>query len=135
MDLNILKIDLDFSTLDEVKEILIERLGYLNDIGAFSVTHIEEIIAGYKTSYNVKIYLNKNISCELIIMLQLILGSDWRKETNTIMNHYKFNMEYSNRLFCIKRYKDGNYINAIKYNITSEILNTINNINRKICYN
>lgn len=141
MENNILKVDLDKNTKKELIDELSYRLKYLNSFNLFKIEHIDKIEAGYKQTWNVKLYLNKNYSETAIIMLQLLLGSDWRKETHTIINHFVLNMEYSNRMFDIKTYKQyerdeaGNITGhkfyqryVTKTDITQKILQKINDM-------
>jgi len=134
MEKNILKIDCDCDTLEEVIDLIVERCSYLHDTKFFPFHNFNKIIAGKKTKYNVKIYLNHNLKEEFIIMLQLIFNSDWRKEINTIVNHYLLKMDYSNRMFDIKRYKVGNIKYSKKYNITSIVEEKVRNPLRKKSY-
>lgn len=121
MDLNILKVDLDSKTLIEAMDILWVRLAYINDIGFFKFSYIDKIIASKKKSWNVKIYLNKDLREDIIIILQFCLGSDWRKEINTTLNHFCLKMEYSNRMFDYKNYGRSGFKEARKVDITREI--------------
>ena len=122
MEKNILKIDLDLDKRKDCINLIFERLSYLHDLEVFPYTHINKIVLGKKKSYNCKIYLNKDISEKLIIILQLILGSDWKKEVNTLLNHFVLKMNYSNRMFDIKRYPNGKLKTSKHYDIT-EIIN------------
>lgn len=131
--MNILKIDYDeFRTLPEVKTELKKRLSYIYDLKLISLKYLRKIETVKKTNYCVRIYFTKNFKCESdIIILQLLLGSDWMKETNTYLNHFVLNMQYSNRIFTTKRYK-GNKIKTAKIkNITLNILTYLKSKTRK----
>lgn len=134
MEKNILKIDCDCESLEETIDLIVERCSYLHDTGFLPFKHFNKIIAGKKTKFNVKIYLNCDLREEFIIMLQLIFNSDWRKEINTIVNHYVLKMDYSNRMFDIKRYKSGNLKYSKKYNITSIVEEKVRNPLREKSY-
>jgi hypothetical protein len=137
MEKNILKIDLDMKNKKNVIKHLKERLSYVEDIGFFNVSEkIEKIILIKKSSYGCKIFLNENLKEEYsIVIFQLILGSDYMKEINTLYNHYVLEMQYSNRLFDCKRYKNGKIKIAKEINITTEILQYINSKKRKKSHN
>lgn len=107
MDRNILRIDLDVKTYKEALYIITDRLSYFHDINFLKVDIIDCIEFIYKTNFSCRIKLNHRFSPMWIVMLQTLLGSDYRKEVNTLINHFKYNMKYSNRLFTVKRYKDG----------------------------
>lgn len=131
MDRNILKVDTDTYYLFSTINIISERLIYLNDSGVFPFRYIKKIIASKKKRWNVKIYLSKNITVELIILLQLILASDYKKEINTMINHYALKMEYSNRMFTIKKYKNNDVLISREIDITNKIIEKIKNEKRK----
>ena len=135
MDNNILKIDLDEPNKKKAIDLLKSRLAYMHDIKFFDINNIEYIKLFYKSSYGCKIKLYYSFKPEMIIILQLLLGSDYQKEVNTMLNHFKFNMEYSNRLFLVKRYK-GNLLKFAKeYDVTNSIIKFVNNSKRKKNYN
>lgn len=130
MDLNILKIDLDLKFITNAKRVLKERLSYLNDMGVLDYKIIKSIVLGKKTSYNAKIILKEDVKDEKnIIILQLMLGSDYMKEVNTFLNHFIFNMRYSNRMFDVKRYQKGVIKESKKTDVTKEILDYVSNKN------
>jgi hypothetical protein len=136
MELNILKIDLDKKSFFLTIKILKQRLSYLHDLKIFSCNLIEEIVLIKKTKYSAKIYLKENLADEKnIIILQLLLGSDYMKEANTLLNHFVYKMSYSNRMFDVKRYKNGDVICGVKYNVTNKIKQYILDKNRKKNYN
>lgn len=121
MDKTILKIDLDFHKRSDCIELLRDRLSYMHDLKFFLITKIKKIVLVKKTNYSAKIYLNKPISETLIIFLQLLLNSDYRKEVNTIINHFILKMKYSNRMFDVKRYKDGTIKEAFYFDVTKQV--------------
>lgn len=132
MNRDVLKVDLDLKDIRQVKKQLGIRLGYLHDIHLFNFNHISLIEAGKKKTWNAKIYLKNNIKEEQVLFLQLILGSDWRKEANTILNHYHLGMKYSNRMFDIKIYYNlQNIMKARKVDITEDVKKRVFDKNRK----
>lgn len=131
MDTDILKIDLDCKFKWQAINLLGERLGYMNDLNFFHFHNINTVTLIKKSTYGAKIKLKKKLTPEQIVIFQLILGSDYRKEVNTLLNHHKFGMEYSNRLFTCKRYK-GNKIKVAKIiDITTILENKVYAENRK----
>lgn len=134
MEYNILKIDLDLHSKKKAVTHLRERLAYMHDLGFFSIAHIDTIQLIKKSSYGAKITLKCDLSATCIILFQSILGSDWRKEINTFINYYHFNMQYSNRLFTCKRYKDGSFKIAKLIDVTEEIKNFVSG-DRKVYFN
>lgn len=130
METNLLKIDLDIPMRKDCIKLLQERLAYLNDLGALPIEHIKSITLVKKTRIGCKIYLHVHLKAEMIIMLQLILGSDYKKEVNTILNHFVLGMEYSNRLFDIKQYKCGKIMGASKYDATKLVKDYVLDKNR-----
>lgn len=136
MDLNILKPDCDLRFKFQIINLLKERLAYIHDMGILKSNHIKKIELMYKTKYSAKIYLKDNLKDEKnIIIMQLLLGSDYMKETNTIVNHFMLNMQYSNRMFNIKRYPNKKIRVARLYDVTNLVLNHVSNKNRKKNYN
>jgi len=79
----------------------------------------------------------KNKECEelFVVTLQLMLGSDYKKEINTLINHFKLEMEYSNRLFTTKRYANGKLKTAIIIDITKEVKDFVLDNDRTKNYN
>lgn len=136
MELNILKIDLDEIFYLNVIKTLKQRLSYLSDLGIFNPDIIEKVIIIKKSKHSVKIYLSKNLYNEKsVIITQLLLGSDYMKEANTLLNHFVYKMSYSNRMFDVKRYKTGEIISCKQYDVTKEILDYIYDKQRKKNYN
>jgi len=132
MELNILKVDIDFRFKRNTIKLLIERLSYIHDLGLYDCNQIKKIELIFKTKYGCKIYLKKDLYDEKnIILFQLLLNSDYMKEVNTILNHFKFNMDYSNRMFDCKRYKYGEIKIGKIYDVTDEVLNKVLKKNRK----
>lgn len=129
---NILKIDLDKEDILEAIKIISERLKYLNDNKILDFRFIEKIELVYKSKYSVKILLKKNIDNDHIIIFQLILGSDWRKESYSFKDLHIHKIEYWNRMFDCKRYPDGTYKYAKKYDITSIITDLVKMTKEKL---
>ena len=118
---NVLKIDLDLYSREEAVNTIVERIRYFRDIMGVPVGYWYKIELLRKTRYSCKIHIIKPVKDERsIIMLQLIFGSDWRKELNTFYNAEVLKMEYSNRLFTIKNYNDG-FLEAKIEDITLEV--------------
>lgn len=130
-DKKILKIDLDIKNKKKALEIVSERLSYMHDLSFFSIENIDRIHLIKKTGFGAKIYLKKPVSIHLLIILQLMLGSDYRKEVNTMLNFFKLEMQYFNRLFDIKMYKDGKIKEAKIFDITQEVLDYVLDSERK----
>jgi len=131
-ELNILKLDLDLNTKKETISYLFEKLSYAHDLSFLRINKIDKIELIKKKTYGAKIYLNFNFSnFNNLILFQSILGSDYKKEMNSLINYHKLKFNYSNRLFDIKRYSDGSYIIAEVLDITKIIKDLINNSERK----
>lgn len=135
MEQNILKIDLDKPSQSSAVTLLKHRLAYLHDLGILEFHNIESIFLVEKTKFGAKIHLKQNINEHNIIFLQLVLGSDWRKEVNTFMNHFIMNMEYSNRLFDCKRYKGGELKFSRKISVYEAVRMYVLNPKRKTYFN
>lgn len=135
MESNILRIDLDIKTYNKTIKLLKERLSYMHDIRFMDISFIKKIELIYKSNYSCKIYCNHNFSPEWIVILQLLLGSDYMKEVNTLINHFKLDMQYSNRMFTVKRYKNNKIIEAEIIDITNKIINYIKSNKRNKFYN
>ncbi len=135
MNKKVLKIDLDMKNLNEAVELIRNRLCYMNDINFLNSNAIDKIVFLHKTTYGCKIFLNIEFEPLWIVSLQLLLGSDYQKETNTLINHFKLKMDYSNRLFTVKRYSDGKIKIANEFDMTKKILKFVNDKNRKKNYN
>lgn len=119
---DVLKVDCDFDNKQDLINDLQHRLSYMNDLGFFDFEkYVKKIYCVFKSSYGVKIFLKYELDEKQIVLLQLILGSDFRKEINTVINHFSLNMEYSNRLFDVKRYRDGSIKESEKEDITDNI--------------
>jgi len=131
-ELNILRLDLDEKNKSFAINHLFNRLSYFNDIGFLKITRVEKIVLVKKKTYGAKIYLKFNLKNQNnIIMIESILGSDWKKQTNSLINHHKLGMLYADRLFDIKRYPDGSYKFSDLIDITDIILEMINDKQRK----
>lgn len=101
-------------------------------MGIFDCNIIDCIVLSRKTKYNAKIILKSSLKDEKnIIIMQLLLGSDYQKETNTILNHFKLSMKYSNRLFDVKKYRENKIKYAVFCDATTEIKNYVLGIERK----
>jgi len=125
-NLNIVKVDLDFNSRKKVMDHLKERLSYFHDLGFLNFNKIASITIIRKKRYSVKIILKFNVKTyNSIVLLECLLGSDYRKGVNEMINHHLLNMEYSNRLFTIKRYKGEGFIVAKTEDITLEIMDYI----------
>jgi len=141
LELDILKIDLDMKRKRDAINHLKKRFAYFHDIGFYNmndkgVGSIGSILLVKKTTYGCKIHFgNKFKSPEWIVLFQLLLGSDWMKECNTLINHFKFRMEYSNRLFDVKRYKNGKIKSAKHIDITNDIMSYVLSSKRKRLHN
>lgn len=119
----IIKVDLDLDTIQECVELLTERLKFLNDIQMLYKSYIDKIVLIKKSKYSVKIYINKKLINELyLITIQSILGDDWKRTAITLRD-YNLNIKNYNRLFDIKRYPNGEYIECMKFDVTYEVLN------------
>lgn len=131
--LNILRIDLDSPDISSAKSHLMERLSYAHDIDFIHVTNIKKIELIEKTKVGAKIILNFSMSnYDNLVMLESILGDDYRKTMNALINYHKLNMNhYPDRLFDVKRYSGGKIISANKFDFTDEIKNYILNTQRK----
>ncbi len=122
MELKILKIDLDMKSKVSAILHLQERLAYFHDIKFFYADNIKSIDLIKKASYGARIVLNSHLPTEKdVVLFQLLLGSDYKKEVNTLLNHFKFKMDYSNRLFTSKRYKNGEIKTAKIIDVTRQI--------------
>ena len=136
MELNILKIDLDINDLHKAILHIHNRLAYMHDMNFFHISEITKIEFVYKTSYGCRIFLKKPLNSEMfLVLMQSLLGSDYMKEVNTMLNHFKFKLNYSNRLFTSKRYVGGEIKNAEIYDFTYQIVESIKNPERKKNYN
>ena len=122
MENNILKIDYDLERQSEMVWELAERIEYLDRLDILSKKDIRSIESVCKSKYSARILLNKELRPEYIVTLQLLLGSDWRKEAHTITDHFIRQVDYSNRMFDIKRYPGGEYKTAQLQDITQIVL-------------
>lgn len=102
---NVLKIDLDLDSREEAIRQIVERMRYFKTIFGVDYKYWQKIELLKKTRYSAKIHILKPVKDEKsIIILQLVFGSDWRKELNTYYNSQVLKMDYSNRLFNGKNY-------------------------------
>lgn len=127
MEKDILKLDLDLKGKNYAINKIINILSYMHDLDFFHVSNIKKVELVYKTRYSARIYLKKPVrEVKDVVILQLILGSDYRKEINTLLNYYKLGMKkYPNRLFDYKRYPNGEYKEAEIIVITNKVLNGV----------
>lgn len=131
-DARLLKIDLDLKRKNQSISQLKERLAYMHDLNFIDFDkNIDKIVLMKKTAYACKIYLKKDMEVRMIVIMQLLLGSDYRKEINTLINFYKLKMQYFNRLFDIKIYKGGKIKSSEVTDVTEEIRRHIYNSRRR----
>jgi len=127
-----LKIDLDIRTKSKAIKEIKERLSYLVDMKFVDISDIEYIKLIFKTNHSCRIKLKLPLANPMIqVVSQLLLGSDYRKELQTLINYYTLNMEYYNRMFDIKRYVDGTIRESKYFDITKEIIDYIKSKDRK----
>jgi len=131
-DAYLLKVDLDFETMEEVMTWLRKRFAYLHDIGFFDWSNVRKVEGVHKTNWAVRVMTSKPLDVDFIVIMQLLLGSDYRKEANSLMNYYKLGMRYWNRMFDIKRYPDGSVMEGESRDITQEIGDHIRNKDRYV---
>ncbi len=129
-DAYLLKVDLDFATIEETKTWLSERFAYLHDIGFLDWANVQKVEGIYKKNWAVRITTSKPLDVDFIVMMQLLLGSDFRKEANSMINYYKLGMRYWNRMFDIKRYPDGFVMEGKSRDITKDIEDHVLDENR-----
>lgn len=126
MKKNILKIDLDLKNRTQAVNQLVERISYFKSVFEVDYSFWKKIELVKKSRYGAKITLSKEINHKHLIILQLVFGSDWRKEINTFYNSEVLKMDYSNRLFTTKPY--GNKLKTAEIeDITEEILKNLKN--------
>lgn len=131
---DVLKIDLDAKSKKSAIETLWVRLAYFNDVDFLHFDIVDKIILFKKTTYGCKIYLKQPLPVMFSIHLELLLGDDWRRNVNVLLNYKKYKMIYYDRLFDIKVYPDGSTKIAKKEDITSIIKDKVHNPNRGIYY-
>lgn len=119
---NVLRIDLDIKTREEAILFLQDRLSYLIHLKWIAKEMILRIELNKKTTYGCKIYLSKYVSVDYTFKTQLLLGSDYKKECCAMINYYKLNMNYYDRLFTSKRYPNGEFKHSVIEDITNKIL-------------
>lgn len=124
---HILKVDLDIRFMDVAIKILTERLKFLSDVNILPFKHVTKIELFKKSNYSAKIYLNKDLQPMSLILLQSILGDDWKRTAITFRD-YKMNLRNYNRLFDVKRYVGGEYK-------TSKIFDVFDIIKKEIVKN
>lgn len=116
-----LKVDIDIKTKKEAIKLLGERISYLHDLNIFLFTEYHRIILVKKRTYGCKCVMNHLYTDEFIVLLQLMLGSDYRKEANSLYNRFILKMDYWNRMFDVKVYRDGKIRKGKLVDITDEI--------------
>ena len=118
---NILKVDLDLKSKKSVLNLLNERLNFLNLTEILEFNKIEDIILIKKSKYSIKIILKKElIVSEMIIILQSVLGDDWKRTAITFRDYY-IGLRNWNRLFDIKLYSDSTYKFSKEVSIYQEV--------------
>ena len=117
----VLKIDMDQEDLLKTFEILVERLKFLHTRKILNINYIYKIELVRKSKFSAKIFLKKDIDNDHIIIFQLILSSDWRKEAFSFSHLHISGNPYWNRLYDCKRYPDKSYKYASKYDVTNII--------------
>ena len=128
----ILKVDLDLNTKFVAIKQIKERLYYLITRGIIKKSYILKIELIKKTKYSCKIYLSKKLKDPItLILIQSILGDDFRRTTITLRD-YLLNPDDDknkyNRLFDLKVYESGKFIECKKYNVTEIILKQLQKI-------
>jgi len=124
--LDVIKIDLDLETKQECLELLTERLKALDKWELLPLGMIERIELIKKNTFGAFIFLTKKTTPEFLIIFQSILGDDW-KHTAITLHNLKSRQEFWNKLFNYsKRNVSGEYVTATIYDVTSEIIETIN---------
>ena len=100
--MNVIKIDLDLKTKNKCIKHLKDRLIFLNKNLILTFDNIIKIELIKKKTYSCKIYTKKKLKDPLIlILIQSILGDDWRRTTITLRD-LLLGVENFNRLFDAK---------------------------------
>ena len=121
---NILKIDLDIKLKKDVMIHLIERLNFFIKVDFLESKDIIRIELIKKQTYGCLIYLDPGtfkLSFDKLVIMQLLFGSDYKKETCSLLNYHAYKYNYANRLFTVKRYSSGKIIKAKIMNVTNTI--------------
>ena len=122
-DRHFLKVDLDIKSKSKAIKHLIHRLTFLHLMSVLSVENIAKIELIKKSSYSVRITTkNELVNVDLIVIIQLLLGSDYKKEAHTIRNFYVYGFQYFNRLFSYKCYSNNEVISSQFIDITQQII-------------
>lgn len=120
-----LKIDYDYINLKyKLIRTIAERLLFLEDVGLLKINQIIKIYAFKKTNYGVKIYIKENTNPINIIILQAIMGDDY-KRVGVTYRDYLLKIKNYNRLFDMKKYVNNDFIQALEFDITKKVLNYI----------
>lgn len=118
----IIKLDLDLNDRDEVMEQVKSRLSFLVKIDLFEWKLIEKVELLFKTTYSCRIFINKKFTNPRdLIIIQSILGSEYKHIAITFRDYLEGSPDY-NKLFTIKKYVNGDYIEAQIEDITKDIL-------------
>lgn len=116
-----LKVDLDLKRKSEVMKTLKERIKFLSEMGFLNLNNILAVKLIKKKNYSVKFQFKKPFKAvRTQVMLQLMLGSDYRKEAFTLFN-FMHGINNYNRLFDIKNYW-GEFKVAKETDITDFVL-------------
>jgi hypothetical protein len=127
-----LKIDLDAKSKSLAIKQICDRLSYMHDLKFLNISGIDKVFLITKTNTSVKIkFKRKCLNVNSLVIMQLLLGSDYRKEINTLINFHYLRMQYFNRMFDVKRYKDGTIIEAKIEDVTDKVIKYILNEKRK----
>lgn len=120
----ILKIDLDLKFKFQAIKQLKERLIFLNRVDMLKFDNIVKVELIKKKNYSCRIYLKYGFKKDkqyIAILLQAILGSDYKHTAITLRDYYLGIKNY-NKLFTIKRYVNGKYKQAKVIDISNIIL-------------
>lgn len=125
MENNILKLDLDLETYAEVEEDLIEKIKFISYLDIIRLDFIDKIEIIQKSKYSCKIYLKRQTTAINLLMLQMILENDFKRKAICYRDLVMENMASWNKLFCIKKYEDGTFKKALKFDVTKRILELV----------
>lgn len=121
-DLRVLLIDLDMKDKKKAIETLTERLWFLSGLKLLNIESIIKIELSKKKNYSAKVHVNHDIPIQCIIVLQLLLGSDYRKEAITLKRHFDGEPD-CNWMFDYKHYiSKGEFIKSEKEDITTIVM-------------
>lgn len=117
----VLKIDLDILKKQNCYHQLVERLVFLSNIKLIDISDIVQILLYRKTTFSAKIFFRKRAKPETVIILQAILGDDYKRVGITYRD-YLMGIKHYNRMFDMKVYPDNSIRWARVYDITELIL-------------